>query len=69
MATRYEIIRIKQHSDLYLCQIAVDGTPSVAFWSTAMQRKELGEEAWIRSLCENAEHLVREYGRAREILH
>ncbi len=69
MATRYEIIRIKQHTDLYLCQIAVDETPCIPFWSTAMQRKELGEEAWIQSLCENAEQLIRDYGRAREILH
>lgn len=69
MATRYEIIRIKQHNDLFLCQIAVDQVPCTPFWSTAMQRKELGEEGWIKSLCENAEGLVREYGRAREIIH
>ena len=69
MATRYEIIRIKQHTDLYLCQIAVDEIPCTPFWSTAMQRAELGEEAWIQSLCENAEQLIRDYGRAKEILH
>jgi len=69
MATRYEIIRIQKHNDLFLCQIAVDQIPCVPFWSTAMQRQELGEDAWIRTLCENAEGLVREYGRAQEVLH
>jgi hypothetical protein len=69
MEPRYEIIQIKKHSDLYLCQIAVSGVPCTPFWSTAMQRAELGEEAWIRSLCENAESLVRSSGRASEILH
>ena len=69
MEARYEIIRIQKHQDLFLCQIAVSGNPCTPFWSTAMQRAELGEEAWIRSLCENAEFLVRSSGRANEILH
>jgi hypothetical protein len=67
---RYEIIRIKEHSHpqdfsrLFLCQIAVDGRPCVPFWSHVAQRAELGEEAWIASLYENAEHLLLEYGPA-----
>ena len=65
----YEIIKIREEvhpqdcSRIYLCQIAVDGNPCVPFYSHAIQRKELGEEGWLRSLYENAEHLLRQYGR------
>ena len=65
-----EIIKISEHvhpqdfSRLFLCQIAVDGAPCVPFWSHAAQRAELGEEAWLESLYQNAEHLLREYGPA-----
>jgi hypothetical protein len=67
---RYEIIKIKEESHpqdfsrIYLCQIAVDSIPCVPFYSHAIQRRELGEEAWLNSLYENAEMLVKEYGRA-----
>jgi len=67
---RHEIICIREHthpqdfSRLFLCQIAVDGKVSVPFWSHAAQRQELGEEAWLQSLFDNAEHLIKEYGTA-----
>lgn len=66
----YEIIKIKEqthpqdYSRIFLCQIAVDGKPCVPFFSHAIQRKELGEEGWLKSLFENAEMLVRDYGPA-----
>jgi hypothetical protein len=66
----FEIIKIKEQthpsdfSRIYLCQIAVDNVPCVPFFSHSIQRKELGEEAWLKSLCENAEMLVRDYGPA-----
>lgn len=69
MENAHEIIRIQQHSDLFLCQVAVNGIPCVPFWSTAMQRHDLGEDRWIQSLFENAEEMVRQYGRAKDILH
>jgi hypothetical protein len=68
--TRYEIIRIKEEvhpldaSRIYLVQVAVDGKLCVPFWDSIINRKQLGEDAWIRSLCENAAHLVNEYGPA-----
>jgi hypothetical protein len=67
---RHDIIKIAEHthpqdfSRLYLCQIAVNGVPCVPFWSHAAQRRELGEEAWLRSLFDNAENLVAQYGPA-----
>lgn len=67
---KYELIRIKEEahpadsSRIFLVQVAVDGVPCVPFYSHSIQRKELGEEAWIESLFENAEMLVREHGRA-----
>jgi hypothetical protein len=70
MQTRYEIIYLKEHIHpqdsglVYLVQLAVDGTPCTPFWSHAIHRRQLGEEAWMQSLRENAESLVAEYGRA-----
>lgn len=67
---KFEIMRIQEHSHpldasrLFLVQIAVDGTPCMPFWSHIQQRRELGEEAWLESLKENAANLVAEYGRA-----
>lgn len=67
---RFDRIKIAEHthpqdfSRLYLCQIAVDGKPCVPFWSHEAQRRELGEEAWLQSLNENAEHLLAEHGPA-----
>lgn len=66
----YEIIRIKEQthpqdfSRIYLCQIAVDGVPCTPFFSHSIQRHELGEEAWLISLYENAEEMIRQFGRA-----
>jgi hypothetical protein len=67
---RHEIIKIAEHvhpqdfSRVYLCQIAVNGIPCVPFWSHEAQRRELGEEAWLQSLYDNAEHMIFEYGSA-----
>lgn len=67
---RHEIIKIAEHthpqdfSRIFLCQIAVDGVPCVPFWSHAAQRRELGETAWLQSLFDNAEQMVRDYGPA-----
>ena len=33
-----------------------------------MQKEALGEEAWLASLRENAEMLVREHGRSQTVL-
>lgn len=51
-------------SRIFLCQFAVDGVPCVPFYSHVIDRQRLGEEGWLRSLYENAEQLVRDYGRA-----
>jgi hypothetical protein len=70
MAQRYEIIRIREEihpqdaSRIYLIQIAVDGQCCVPFWDSIVNRKRLGEDAWIQSLYENAEGLIREHGPA-----
>lgn len=70
----FEIIKIKEEthpqdfSRIYLCQIAVDGNPCVPFYSHSIQRRELGEEGWLRSLYENAEQLVMDYGRAPALI-
>lgn len=67
---RREIIKLTDHvhpqdfSKLYLVQIAVDAKPCIPFWSHEAQRRELGEEAWLQSLFENAEHLLAQYGPA-----
>jgi len=69
MAQR-KIIAIKERihpqdfSRLFLVQVAVDSKPCVPFWSHISQRVELGEKAWLESLLENGEHLMREYGPA-----
>jgi hypothetical protein len=65
-----EIVKISEHihpqdfSKLYLVQIAVDAKPCVPFWSHEAQRRELGEEAWLQSLFDNAENLIHQYGPA-----
>jgi len=70
MSTDYEIIKIKEeshpqdHSRIFLCQIAVRGVPCVPFYSHVIQRDQLGEEAWLKSLCDNAEQMIADYGRA-----
>jgi hypothetical protein len=70
MSHRFSIVRIKEQthpqdfSRLYLVQIAVDDVPCTPFFSHEIQRRELGEQAWLLSLYDNAEMLVREYGRA-----
>lgn len=68
MATRFSLISLRKHSELYLCQFAVDDIPCTPFWSTAMQKEALGEAAWMQSLRENAEMLVREHGRSQTVL-
>lgn len=73
MAT-HEIIKIKEeshpqdHSRIFLVQIAVDGVPCVPFYSHVIQRRQLGEEGWLRSLCENAEDMIAQFGRANTVL-
>jgi hypothetical protein len=70
MSNRYEIICIKEEthpqdsSRIYLVQIAVNGRLCVPFWDSIVNRRRLGEDAWIQSLCENAEGLIREHGTA-----
>lgn len=67
---KHSIIKIKEmvhpqdFSRLYLCQIAVDSVPCVPFYSHAAQRMELGEDAWVQSLFENAEHMLQQFGPA-----
>ena len=65
-----EVVKISEHvhpqdfSKLYLVQIAVDSKPCVPFWSHEAQRRELGEEAWLQSLFDNAEDLIARFGPA-----
>ena len=65
-----EVVKISEHvhpqdfSKLYLVQIAVDSKPCVPFWSHEAQRCELGEEAWLQSLFDNAEDLMARFGPA-----
>jgi hypothetical protein len=67
---RFDIIKIKEmthpqdFSRLYLCQLAVNGIPCVPFYSHEIQRRELGEQAWLESLKENAAGLLAEHGPA-----
>jgi len=71
---KYEIVKIKEmvhpqdFSRLFLCQIAVDGRCCVPFYSHIAQRMELGEEAWERSLYENAEHMLQQFGPAAALV-
>lgn len=64
----FEILRIKECSHpqdgsrTYLVQIAVDEKPCIPFYDHEINRRTLGEEAWIESLKSNAAGLLREYG-------
>lgn len=70
MSSKYTVVKIKEeshpqdHSRIYLCQIAVDGKCCVPFYSHVIQRNELGEEGWLKSLFENAEQMLADYGPA-----
>jgi hypothetical protein len=70
MQRKFEIMRIKESvnpqdfSTAYLVQIAVDGKPCTPFWSPAEHRKTMGEDAWVASLKENAEHMLMQFGPA-----
>jgi len=74
MNSDYEIIKIKEeshpqdHSRIYLCQIAVRGIPTVPFYSHSIQRQNLGEEGWLKSLCESAEDMLAQFGRSDSVL-
>lgn len=63
---RVEKISITEHvnpwdfSLTYLCQFAVDGRKCVPFWSHKIDLDRLGYDAWLASLMDNAEQLVRE---------
>jgi hypothetical protein len=63
-----ERIRISEHSHpldcstVYLCEFAVDGQKCAPFWSHSIDRQNLGDELWYRSLLENAEHMMAQYG-------
>ena len=67
---RHGIVKIAEHvhpqdfSKIYYCQIAVDDVPCVPFWSHEIQRRQLGEEAWLQSLFDNAEDLIARFGPA-----
>jgi hypothetical protein len=67
---RHSIIKIEPRihpsdfSTVYLVQIAVDEVPCVPFWSHKIERIRLGEEGWLKALFENAEHMLKEFGRA-----
>lgn len=69
-----EKIAIQEHthpedgSRLFLVQFAVDGVPCVPFWSNVVERKAMGDDAWIASLRERAESLVWQYGRSSTVL-
>jgi hypothetical protein len=67
---RVDRIKIVPHthpqdfSTVYLCQFAVDGVPCVPFWSHKAERERLGEDAWYRSLQDNAVGMLAEHGPA-----
>lgn len=68
--SRHELIKVQEHthpqdcSKLFLVQVAVDEIPCIPFWSHVAQRIELGEEAWLKSLADNADDMIAKYGRA-----
>jgi len=60
-------VREHLHPDcgmLFLCQVRFGEKFCTPFWSTAEQRKTLGDRDWEQCLVQNAEQLLRDHGPA-----
>ena len=66
MARKYELISLEQHGEWYICQFAIDGALTEAFWEhRSIHERCPDDDSFMSHLKSRADALFQEFGDIR----